>query len=143
MSSMHAARSASPIDSHVGTRIKKRRKDVRMTQEKLGEQLGVTFQQVQKYERGANRIGAGRLWELSKVLEVPITYFFEGLIGGVYDDVVAEDEQPPILIDLLNNPDELEMAEAFAQIKSKAVRQQLLELARSFAQAEDNQSLNS
>ena len=142
MASMHAARSASPVDSHVGERIKLRRKSVKMTQEKLGEQLGITFQQVQKYERGANRVGASRLWELSKVLEVPITYFFEGLTDGIEGDMVAEDEQPPITIDLLNNPDELEMAEAFARIKSKSVRKQLLELARSFAAAEDTQIPN-
>ena len=74
-------RSASPIDTHVGTRIRMRRQLMNMTQEKLGESLGVTFQQVQKYERGTNRIGASRLWGFCKVFDVVPGKFFEGIEG--------------------------------------------------------------
>src|ERR1041384_5108638 len=68
-----------PIDVHVGTRVRLRRTLLGMSQEKLGEAIGLTFQQVQKYERGANRIGASRLYDLSRVLDVPVSYFFEEL----------------------------------------------------------------
>src|SRR5579875_1614359 len=70
---------ASPIDAHVGTRIRLRRTLLGMSQEKLGEALGLTFQQVQKYERGVNRVGASRLFDLSRVLDVPISFFFDDL----------------------------------------------------------------
>ena len=76
--SKHAPRAANPIDVHVGTRVRLRRKTMKMSQEQLGDQLGITFQQVQKYERGTNRVGASRLWKISQVLEVPIQYFYDG-----------------------------------------------------------------
>src|SRR5262245_39091705 len=66
-----------PVDVHVGSRVRLRRTLLGMSQEKLGEAIGLTFQQVQKYERGANRIGASRLWDLSRVLDVPVAYFFD------------------------------------------------------------------
>src|SRR5581483_4327424 len=68
-----------PIDVHVGARVRLRRTALGMSQEKLGDAIGLTFQQVQKYERGTNRIGASRLYELSRVLEVPVSFFFEEL----------------------------------------------------------------
>src|SRR6478735_375235 len=73
----------SPIDVHVGTRVRLRRTLLGMSQEKLGEALGLTFQQVQKYERGVNRIGASRLFDLSRVLDVPISFFFDDMPGTV------------------------------------------------------------
>src|SRR5579872_1601759 len=66
-----------PVDAHVGTRVRMRRTLLGMSQEKLGDSLGLTFQQVQKYERGANRVGASRLFELSRVLDVPVSFFFD------------------------------------------------------------------
>src|ERR1700760_2601973 len=74
-----------PIDIHVGSRVRLRRNMLGLSQEKLGEAIGLTFQQVQKYERGANRIGASRLWELSGVLDVPVQFFF----GEMSDDTLA------------------------------------------------------
>lgn len=134
---MHAPRSASPIDTHVGTRIRLRRQILKMSQDKLGDSLGVTFQQVQKYERGANRVGAGRLWDLSKILDVPVSFFFEGLDGAVHEDSMAEDDQTPIVYDFINSPDGVSLAKAVSRIKSKAVRRQILELARSLADNQD------
>lgn len=134
---MHAPRSASPIDTHVGTRIRLRRQILKMSQDKLGDSLGVTFQQVQKYERGANRVGAGRLWDLSKILDVPVSFFFEGLDGAVHADSMAEDDQTPIVYDFINSPDGVSLAKAVSRIKSKAVRRQILELARSLADNQD------
>src|SRR5208282_2432309 len=72
-----AGRKPNPVDVHVGTRVRYRRMIIGMSQEKLGEKMNLTFQQIQKYEKGTNRIGASRLFQLSKILEVPIGYFFE------------------------------------------------------------------
>ena len=129
----HAPRSPNPIDIHVGTRVRLRRQVMKMSQEKLGDQLGVTFQQVQKYERGANRVGASRLWKMSQVMEVPVGFFFDGL--GEVDTVTefAEDDQLPIVYDFINSTDGVNLAKAVSQIKNKAVRRQILELARSLA----------
>jgi transcriptional regulator with XRE-family HTH domain len=126
-------RSAIPVDVHVGTRVRLRRQVMKMSQEKLGDQLGVTFQQVQKYERGANRIGASRLWKISEVLGVPIGFFFDGLTGGSDVAEFAEDDQLPIVYDFINSSDGVALAKAVSQIKNKAVRRQILELARSLA----------
>lgn len=129
----HAPRSPNPIDIHVGTRVRLRRQVMKMSQEKLGDQLGVTFQQVQKYERGANRVGASRLWKMSQVMEVPVGFFFDGLgeVGAVTE--FAEDDQLPIVYDFINSTDGVNLAKAVSQIKNKAVRRQILELARSLA----------
>ena len=129
----HAPRSPNPIDIHVGTRVRLRRQVMKMSQEKLGDQLGVTFQQVQKYERGANRVGASRLWKMSQVMDVPVGFFFDGLgeVGAVTE--FAEDDQLPIVYDFINSTDGVNLAKAVSQIKNKAVRRQILELARSLA----------
>ena len=131
--SKHAPRSPNPIDIHVGTRVRLRRQVLKMSQEKLGDQLGVTFQQVQKYERGANRVGASRLWKMSQVLDVPVGFFYDGLdeMGG--SNEFAEDDQMPIVYDFINSTDGVNLAKAVSQIKNKAVRRQILELARSLA----------
>ena len=133
MNKKHAPRSANPVDVHVGTRVRLRRQVLKMSQEKLGDQLGVTFQQVQKYERGANRIGASRLWKISDVLNVPINFFFDGLNDQAAQGEFAENDQMPIVYDFINSPDGVALAKAVSQIKSKAVRRQILELARSLA----------
>ena len=129
----HAPRSPNPIDIHVGTRVRLRRQVMKMSQEKLGDQLGVTFQQVQKYERGANRVGASRLWKMSQVMDVPVGFCFDGLgqIGATTE--FAEDDQLPIVYDFINSTDGVSLAKAVSQIKNKAVRRQILELARSLA----------
>ena len=133
MDKKHAPRSANPVDVHVGTRVRLRRQVLKMSQEKLGDQLGVTFQQVQKYERGANRIGASRLWKISDVLNVPINFFFDGLNDQAAQGEFAENDQMPIVYDFINSSDGVALAKAVSQIKSKAVRRQILELARSLA----------
>lgn len=131
--SKHAPRAASSVDVHVGTRIRLRRKTSKMSQEQLGEQLGITFQQVQKYERGTNRVGAGRLWDISKVLDVPVQYFYDGLPDGV----AGEHSEPPEIYQFINSSDGVALAMAVTQIKNKSVRRQILELARSLAAQEN------
>ncbi len=129
----HAPRAANPVDVHVGTRVRLRRQVLKMSQERLGDKLGVTFQQVQKYERGSNRIGASRLWKISEVLEVPINFFFDGLSDSFANGEFAEDDQMPIVYEFINSTDGVSLAKAVSQIRSKAVRRQLLELARAMA----------
>jgi len=136
MQSKHAPRSANPVDVHVGTRVRLRRQVLKMSQERLGDSLGVTFQQVQKYERGANRVGASRLWKMSQVLSVPVNFFFEGLGDEIPIDGFAEDEQRPIVYDFINSHDGVALAMAVSKIKSKPVRRRILELARSLAETE-------
>src|SRR5262249_2977257 len=103
-----------------------------MSQEKLGDELGVTFQQVQKYERGANRIGASRLYRVSKVLQVPVGFFFEGLDGAPATGF-AEGDQTPLVDDFINSPDGGALGAAFARIREPSVRRKLLELARTLS----------
>jgi len=110
---------------------------MKMSQEKLGDQLGVTFQQVQKYERGANRVGASRLWKMSQVLDVPVGFFYDGL-DGTAEPLETGEEQPrdeelAIVYDFINSTDGVNLAQAVSQIRSKPVRRQILELARSLA----------
>ncbi len=138
MNSKHAPRSPNPVDIHVGTRVRLRRQILKMSQEKLGDSLGVTFQQVQKYERGSNRVGASRLWKMSQVLEVPVAFFFEGLGDMMPNMDFAENDQMPIVYDFINSTDGVALATAVSKIKNKAVRRQILELARSLAHGDES-----
>ena len=125
--------SPNPIDIHVGSRIRLRRQILKMSQEKLGDELGVTFQQVQKYERGANRVGASRLYRLSCVLEVPVQFFFEGLVEKTPLTELAEGDQTPIVYDFIQSTDGVSLAESFSRIKDGTVRRRVLELVRTLA----------
>ncbi len=135
--SQHAPRSPNPVDIHVGTRVRLRRQLLKMSQEKLGDQLGVTFQQVQKYERGANRVGASRLWRIAQVMDVPVSFFYDGLGEEMPTAEFAEGDQTPIVYDFINSTDGVSLAMAVSKIKNKAVRRQILELARSLAADQD------
>ncbi|MFY0639069.1 helix-turn-helix domain-containing protein [Maricaulis maris] len=122
-----------PIDIHVGSRVRLRRQLLKMSQEKLGDELGVTFQQIQKYERGVNRVGASRLYRLSRALEVPVQFFFEGLVGEIAVSGVAEGDQAPIVYDFIQSSDGVSLAESFSRIKDGKVRRRVLELVRTLA----------
>lgn len=130
-------RGPNPIDVHVGSRIRLRRQLMKMSQEKLGDELGVTFQQVQKYERGANRVGASRLYRLSRVLEVPVQFFFEGLGEKSTVSGMAEGDQTPIVYDFIQSSDGVSLAEAFSRIRDAKVRRRVLELVRTLAAEEE------
>ncbi|HYG89036.1 MAG TPA: helix-turn-helix transcriptional regulator [Azospirillum sp.] len=127
-----------PIDVHVGSRVRLRRTLLGMSQEKLGEAIGLTFQQVQKYERGANRIGASRLFDLSRVLDVPVSFFF--------DDMPAPDEPVPAPSaaeertggyepDPMAKRETLELVRAYYRINDPSVRKRLFELTKAVANA--------
>jgi len=119
-----------PIDRHVGLRIRLRRKELGISQEKLAESIGLTFQQVQKYERAANRVSASKLWEVARALNTNIAYFYEGLGldgGGVPAELGSGLEQ------FLLTTDGMELARYFPQIQKPRVRRQILELVRTMA----------
>ncbi len=122
-----------PVDIHVGSRVRLRRTVLGMSQEKLGEAIGLTFQQVQKYERGTNRIGASRLYELSRVLDVPVDFFFEeldpGLLGLAPATRTAEPPGPAFEALSLER-ETLELVRIYQRINDAAVRRQLYDLAK-------------
>lgn len=120
-----------PIDRHVGLRIRMRRKELGVSQERLAESIGLTFQQVQKYERAANRVSASKLWEVARALDANIGYFYEGLGDGV---TVGGSSQPrETLQDFLLTPEGMELAAVFPKIPKGRVRRKLLELVRAMA----------
>ena len=123
-----------PTDVHVGSRVRLRRTLLGMSQEKLGEAIGLTFQQVQKYERGANRVGASRLFDLSRVLDVPVSFFFEDL-PGVAGNEAAATEQPAERgeHDPMMKRETLELVRAYYRIPDSHVRRRLFELAKALA----------
>ena len=120
-----------PVDSHVGSRIRMRRKILGVSQEKLAESLGLTFQQVQKYERGANRVSASKLYQIAKALEAPILYFFEGLPDPTSEKNNTIDLGVDRIVSaLLMTPEGLELATLFPRIDETSVRRRLLDLVR-------------
>jgi transcriptional regulator with XRE-family HTH domain len=120
-----------PIDAHVGSRARTRRLALGISQETLGTALGITFQQVQKYEKGTNRIGASRLQHVSGILQVPIAYFFEGTPG----QMKAKGNAPSstYVSDFIATTDGLTLAKAFTQIKNVNVRHQIVKLVNEIA----------
>ncbi len=131
-----------PVDVHVGSRVRLRRTLLGLSQEKLGDALGLTFQQVQKYERGANRIGASRLFDLSRVLEVPVSFFF--------DEMSAETPVPAAAAGLADLPqmqfeadpmakrETLELVRAYYRIEDPMVRRRIFDLAKALANIDSN-----
>ncbi|QEX25300.1 hypothetical protein FRZ61_52470 [Hypericibacter adhaerens] len=125
-----------PIDVHVGARIRQRRTLLGMSQEKLGEAIGLTFQQVQKYERGANRVGSSRLFDLARVLDVPVSYFFEDMSAGTASKSpsrlrgLAEPKPEPFEPDPLAKRETLELVRAYYRIADPAVRKRVFELTK-------------
>ncbi|MBF0373724.1 MAG: helix-turn-helix domain-containing protein [Alphaproteobacteria bacterium] len=132
-----------PIDVHVGQRVRLRRTLLGMSQEKLGEKIGLTFQQVQKYERGANRIGASRLYDLSRVLDVPVSFFFDDMADEVSRQSPAEQarglEEPAEEFewgpDPMTKRETLELVRAYYKIGDPSVRRRVFELAKALAVA--------
>ena len=123
-------KSPGPVDKHVGGRVRMRRILVGMSQEKLGEALDLTFQQVQKYEKGTNRIGASRLQQIAQVLGVPVTFFFEGAPQdrAIAELGFAEQPQPELSFDLLSTPAAIQLAKAFMSIDDPKVRRRVVDL---------------
>lgn len=131
-----------PIDVHVGARVRLRRTLLGMSQEKLGEALGLTFQQVQKYERGANRVGASRLFDLARVLDVPVSFFFDDMGEDVKKQTPAllgtlglEEPVGEYVADPMARRETLELVRAYYRITDPGVRKRVYELAKALADA--------
>lgn len=127
-----------PVDVHVGSRVRLRRTLLGMSQEKLGEAIGLTFQQVQKYERGANRIGASRLFNLSQVLDVPVSFFFDDMPREAADaPVLGEEDDEERVVEFEPDPmakrETLELVRAYYRITDPGVRKRLFELTKAVA----------
>lgn len=125
-----------PIDIHVGGRIRLRRNMLGMSQEKLGEQLGITFQQIQKYEKGTNRVGASRLQAIASILEVSPSFFFEDVPGHSGPAGLAEDNQTSYVVDFLSSAEGLQLNRAFVRIGDPKVRRKIIDLVRTLADEE-------
>ncbi len=128
---------ANPIDAQVGNRVRIRRMLIGMSQEKLGDLLGLTFQQVQKYEKGVNRIGASRLFDLARVLGVPIQFFYDEAPSGMRTTAAAPGfaEQPgeSYVVEFLGSREGLELNKAFARITDPKVRRSIVDMVRALA----------
>ena len=124
-----------PIDRHVGSRVRMRRMMLGMSQEKLGDALGLTFQQVQKYEKGANRIGASRLQQISQILQVPVSFFFEGVPAQRAEraEGLSEAPSPAYVSDFLATSDGLALTKAFVRIKDAKLRRRIVDLVEQIA----------
>lgn len=122
-----------PIDIHVGSRIRLRRNMISMSQEKLGEALGITFQQIQKYEKGTNRVGASRLQQISNVLGVPVSFFFEDAPGDNVATGMSESQSTGFVVDFLSSSEGLQLNRAFSRISDPKVRRKIIELVRTLA----------
>jgi transcriptional regulator with XRE-family HTH domain len=132
-------RRPNPIDIHVGSRVRFRRMLLGMSQEKLGQKLGLTFQQVQKYEKGINRIGASRLFDLAQVLGVSVEFFYEEAPAGeipvdAASDGFSDKADETTIVDFLRSRDGLELNKAFVRITDPKARRAIVELVRSLAE---------
>lgn len=125
---------ANPIDIQVGNRVRIRRMLIGMSQERLGDLLGLTFQQVQKYEKGVNRIGAGRLFEMSRILNVPVDFFYEG-VNAQSAQPGADGEGAPVM-EFVSSGEGMQLSLAFMKIKDGKVRKRVLDLVKSLADEE-------
>lgn len=133
------SKSPNPIDIHVGARVRLRRMMIGMSQEKLGESLGLTFQQVQKYEKGANRIGASRLFTIASIIDVPIEFLFEDMPKSVTATLPSgpalsksDDEVAPVM-EFVASREGLDLNSNFSRIESRAKRKALVELVKTLS----------
>jgi transcriptional regulator with XRE-family HTH domain len=133
---MLAKKAPNPIDKHVGSRVRMRRMMLGMSQEKLGDGLRLTFQQVQKYEKGTNRIGASRLQQISQILQVPVSFFFEGAPvaqTATRSQGMGEAPSPAYVSDFLATSDGLALTKAFMRITEAKLRRRIVELVQQIA----------
>lgn len=132
---------ANPIDIQVGNRVRIRRMLIGMSQERLGDLLGLTFQQIQKYEKGVNRIGAGRLFEMARILNVPIDFFYEGMEAQASGQAgMSEPEGAPPVMEFVSSGEGLQLSLAFMKIRDAKVRKRVLDLVKSLAEDEEQKN---
>ena len=126
-----------PVDVHVGSRVRLRRTLLGMSQDKLGKALSLTFQQIQKYERGANRIGSSRLYKLSQILDVPVSFFFDDMPSEVTGKAMGMSEggKQTFEVNQLSRRETLELVRAYYKIKDPAVRKKLFEMVKALGKS--------
>jgi len=126
---------ANPVDAQVGNRVRLRRMLIGMSQERLGEMLGLTFQQVQKYEKGVNRIGAGRLFDIARILGVTVDYFYESVTSQAAGARgFSDNEASPPVVEFVSSGEGLQLSIAFMRIKDAKIRKRVLDLVKSLAE---------
>jgi transcriptional regulator with XRE-family HTH domain len=133
---MIAKKAPNPTDKHVGSRVRMRRMMLGMSQEKLGDALGLTFQQVQKYEKGTNRIGASRLQQIAQILQVQVSFFFEGAPSAITigrHEGLSEAPSPAYVSDFLATSDGLALTKAFMKIRDAKLRRRIVDLVEQIA----------
>jgi transcriptional regulator with XRE-family HTH domain len=134
-----SVKAPNPVDKYVGSRIRMRRIMLGMSQEKLGESLGLTFQQIQKYEKGTNRVGASRLQQISEILQVPVSFLFEGGPGGALNaNGLAEAPSPAYVSDFLATSEGLALTRAFTRINDSKLRRSIVDLVEQIAAREQS-----
>ncbi len=133
-----ASKTPDPIDKYVGSRIRMRRIMLGMSQEKLGDALGLTFQQIQKYEKGTNRVGASRLQQIADVLQVHVSFMFEGAPGSTVGGGMGEAASPAYVSDFLATSDGLALTKAFTRLKDAKLRRSIVDLVEQIAAREDH-----
>ncbi len=127
-----AGKKPNPVDTHVGSRVRLRRMLLGMSQERLGESMGLTFQQVQKYEKGTNRMGASRLQQIAHFLQVPVPFFFEG-VPGHQPKGMSDAPSPAYVSDFLATTDGLALTKAFMRINDAKLRRRIVDLVKEIA----------
>jgi transcriptional regulator with XRE-family HTH domain len=122
------------VDRHVGDRIRRRRRALGLSQDDLAGSVGLTFQQIQKYERGANRVSASKLYQIAQALSAPVRYFFDGLADPVQAEGVQEGDAPEFTLDLPLTPEERDLIAWFGRIDSRRMRRQIVGLVRTIVE---------
>ena len=135
-----AKKAPNPVDKHVGSRVRMRRMMLAMSQEKLGNALGLTFQQVQKYEKGTNRIGASRLQQIARILQVPVGFFFEHApdLSGSVEAGATDALSSSYVSDFLASPDGLALTKAFMRIPNARLRRRIVDLVEEIAGGDED-----
>jgi transcriptional regulator with XRE-family HTH domain len=135
-----STKAPNPVDKYVGSRVRMRRIMLGMSQEKLGEALGLTFQQVQKYEKGTNRVGASRIQQISEILQVPVSFLFEGGPTGIAKgDGNTEGASPSYVSDFLATSEGLALTRAFTRISDAKLRRSIVDLVEQIASHENSE----
>jgi len=132
-----STKAPNPVDKYVGSRVRMRRIMLGMSQEKLGEALGLTFQQVQKYEKGTNRVGASRIQQISEILQVPVSFLFEGGPSGtISGEGFSEGTSPAYVSDFLATSEGLALTRAFTRITDAKLRRSIVDMVEQIAARE-------
>jgi len=132
-----STKAPNPVDKYVGSRVRMRRIMLGMSQEKLGEALGLTFQQIQKYEKGTNRVGASRIQQISEILQVPVSFLFEGGPSGIANtEGFSENASPTYISDFLATSEGLALTRAFTRITDAKLRRSIVDLVEQIASRE-------